>query len=91
MAKEYSLTYVGKKLVKINPSLGIHKPFYVHVIEFYSEYSDHAPQLDQIMALDDWNEKTFGERAYSLDPTDNGEWFKFKSKDHAEQFLTANQ
>ncbi len=86
MAQEYSLNYIGKKLVKVNPSLGIHKPYYVHVVEFFSDFTDPAAQLAQIMKLDDWNEKTFSSRAYSLDPTDDGEWFKFRNKADAEQF-----
>ncbi|MNV19971.1 hypothetical protein D3C71_1108550 [compost metagenome] len=91
MATDYSLNYIGKKLVKVNPALGIHSPYYVHVVSFYSNYTDHAPQLDQIMKLDDWNEANLGFRAYSMDPTDDGEWFKFKKKDDADKFYQAHE
>ena len=91
MPKEYRLSYIGRKLVKVNPSLAIHKAYYVHVVEIVSDYTEASTQLDQIMKLDDWNEKTFGQRAYSFDPTDDGEWFKFKSKDHAEQFYQTHK
>ena len=90
MANQYTLEYLGKKLVRRNPELGIHRSHYMHVVEVKSDFTSPYEKLDQIMNLDAWCVEHFDQRAYSMDPNDDGEWFKFKVKTDAMQFKLAN-
>lgn len=86
MAADYRLRYVGRKMVRVNPSLGIQRDHYVHVVALISDFTSPAEIFKQVTKLNDWCIEEFGESKYSMDPTDDGEWFKFATKEDATNF-----
>lgn len=86
------IEYLGKKLVKPNEALGQYKGKYFHTVEVYHPNPtgvtgpDVLWMVDKAIEMDKWVQETLGYPAYSLLPSDNGVWFKFKTKEDAMRF-----